>query len=392
MIVRRTEEVTFTAGFYADAAQTIPLVAADLNQPTYQIIDPEGTTVDDGSGVLDPGGNGATFTVAWTVPDDAMLEVRENNWRIEWVFVDVNGNSREFEQAFEVHERPEERDAVEKRHGYVIPAGRNLQLINRRAASVFSMEVEVFDMNANAAIQTVRQAGGNTPEEVIDGDTVVYKDSVLAADLPDDASLLVSWYIQETAASDETVETETAVSVSRRWLMLIHALDRVIDKIKFRATDSLHSTTMEKLAALQYGLSYVNRVYPASIQWTINDLAGDFAPFVVLAAAWWIWHAEAHGSGLLNFNFSGQTVALDFDDTAVYEASMSRVRAILQEDLPNAKKGYQRAANSVGAVAGRLTSWRGGFRRAVMPQVRVLNGNVGASHVLSVLNSWGLIA
>ena len=384
---QRGEEVTFTIGFFEDAAQAIPRDPLDADQPTYEIVDPDNTVID--SGIAVPNAAPGFYDIVYTIPDDAKLVPEDTDgWRIDAQFIDAGGFSRSYSEAFEVIEKEQEREAVEKRHGYIALFGKDVKLINIRRGKPNSITVDIrVPGQDNTVIETVRQAALLDPEEIIDGSTYAYKDTILAAALLKDTTYVVTWEIEETAASFPIQETELLHVLDSTWVPYLHALDIVMNKVRARATDLQSWTQFELFNALKEGLRIVNGWHPNQVEYSmLNFPHSQLGHFVVLAAQFWLLNSLYMAEGLLAFSFGGQTVTLDYDHTGWVEASSARAMEFINMNLSRDKMAVLRRATPTGVVAVRPSRY-GNFR-----DHRVFKlSSTSSSTVLDLLIGFGLI-
>lgn len=381
---RRSEDVTFRVGFFEDAAQTIPRNPLDANQPAYDIVDPDNNILASGVAAVDGGG---FYTVSYTIADDAPLGVLGNSWRIDYNFVDLGGNNHTYSQDFRVLEKQAERAAVEKRHGYIVLQGKNAVIQNRRLSQPNSISVEVA-IPGQDPIQTDRQVLALAPEELQDGEAYYYRDTIAAAGLPVDTTYTVIWEITETPVSLPVYETELLQVLSRTWVPYMHALDVVINHIRARATDLQKPTEYHKFNALKEGLKIVNGWHPNTVSYTMDSFPhSQLGHFIILAAQFWWLNSLYQAEGLLAFNFSGQTVSLDYDHTGWIEASIQRAMDFLNNNLSKQKKAVQRRAMPTGIVAVRPSRY-GNYRDHAIYKI---GSNNAPGNVLDILVRFGLI-
>lgn len=384
---RRGEDVTFRAGFFEDAAQTVPRPAIDVAQPTYEIVDPDNTVVASGSGVPDVDAGAGFFKVDWSVPVDAPLGPQGAEWRIDWFFVDAGGHSHAYDFSFEIREREQDIQIEEKRHGYISLAGMEAVLLNRRTRQPHSISLAVSRASDGKVVETVQQAIPAALVEIQDGDVWAYKDSVLGASLDKDTTYNVVWTVQETPTSFPNYEYETLHVLSQTWLPYMSAFDQMVNKVRARGIEIQKPTEYEKFNALSQGLKIVNGWHPNSVTWPMEQFPhSELGHFVLMAAQFWWLNSLFQAEGLLAFNFSGQTITLDYDHTGWIESSISRALDFLNTNLGPHKFAVVRRAMPVGVVAVRPARY-GNFRDHRIYKI----SSVGNSVVLDLLVGFGLI-
>ena len=351
----RGESVTFQVNFFEDDALTIPRVPLNNAQPTYDLLDPTGSEV--ASGVATPVvGQPGKYEVDWAIPDDAPLSRDESPWRIQLTLTDLNHNSFEELREFEVLPYQPTQN-LEKDKGYLVIEGKKGYIHNRRTRRPHSITVEVFNAISSVAIETESL----TPTEVVDGETYVYRDSIAAdaAGFVVNTNFIAIWEIQETVADIPRHETELIYIISKKVLIYMHHLNMMINKLCRDHTVEFDAwTPFEQYNALNYGLKIINSTHPNNVEYSVESVPSALGHYLIMAAAIWALQSAYMEQGMLHFNFSGQSVSLDFDHRDWIESSISRFQGVIDQGLSRDKLGYARRSSSRGSLGVRPRDWR----------------------------------
>lgn len=345
----RGDTAILEAGFFEDSAQEFPRPPADENQPTYEIVNPDGTVI--ASGTADPvAGNEGFYRVTWDVPATAVLSRDGKPWRVDYTFIDVGGGTVAYSQEFEVLPRETTRQQ-ESRHGYLTFVGHGTTFQNRRVRRPHEISINVSRSADGLQLVTARQVLGTGPEELVDGSVYVYQDQLDKNDVEADSTYSIIWTIKETATSLPDFETEILNVVSPAWVPYLHHFDMMMNKLKARATEVQSWTPHEKFNALMNGLRIVNAWHPNQVQYSMTTFPhGQLGHYVLMAAQFWALNSLHMLEGQLAFNFSGQSATLDYDHTGWVESAMSRALDYLNTNLTNSKMAILRRARPTGVV------------------------------------------
>lgn len=387
-IYTRGDDAVITVGFFEDADESIPRPPIDSDQPTYQITNPSGDVVASGSAVAveeTPG----RYRVVWSVPEDAELSRTSEKYECTLVFIDVSGNTSQYDVEFDVGPREMTRD-TEKDKGYVVFRGRGATFTNRRKREPFSIVVNVYaNGDPNREISTVRTLLELPLERLQDGDTFVYRDQIDKEALEANTTYVIMWEIQETETSIPVVETEMLQVLDMTWAPYIHAFDAMVNKVRARATAMQSWSLYEKVECLKQGFNMVNGWHPNNVTWTMTTFPHSvLGPYVLFGAQLWAMNMLYQAEGLTQFSFGGQSVTLDYDHTGWVDATYSRAMDYINSNLTRDKTGVMRRASTTAVVTGRpmTARWRD---RVIVPMAS--NQSANGATLLQMVSALGLL-
>jgi len=381
----RGETATFTIHFYADAAGTVPLVPLDVAlYPAYSIYDINNQVIQSGVGQpeITPGRYKTNFLVSKTVP----LSNDTARWRIEWTMVSVDDRQVDFVEEFDV--RDETITAAETREiSFVTLAGNTYRAVLRLpdVANEVFLDVYVADQFNTPIVSNASEGIGGILR-VADGDSIVYYFDILGSKLGGNCTFNLIWKIRNTPIEPFQFVYQVLSSVSPSVLGSITSLRHILDKLLKRRGIAQAYEDSHLLEYLQKGHQLVNSTYPTTY-YGFGGLPGVFDVFHILYSAWYGLQAQQILEVELGFNFSGQTVTLDYDHQGALADIGGRWTDFIEKNLGPAKMSVVRRTQASGAVGGR--SYRL-LEPTFTYRVASYRG-IGAGNLVGTLNHLGLL-
>ncbi len=407
----RGREHTFRMEFWENQEQQIPLVPLDAGRyPSYTIYDPSGLAVQTGVASID--GSAPHYKVLFTPGMDATLTNDDRRWRIDWFFVTDTDRPVQSSEIFDMRDVDVTESEIEEYKTLTLEGDtKRLRLaVDKRPVSI-RLQLE----NANDPTDTILPLpavfppSGPNPSltEVEEGDRYVYYYDVPPNNPPTFEGMVAGtngntyqaiWTVLETPTAEEQHEFQILEVPPRTSLQYFPGLRMVLDK--FRKNRQFVQAYQESdiFEYLKRGLQFVNSTNPVHLSWTMTSVPSLIQPYWLLAATVWGLNAQHLLETDLQFNFSGQTVTLDYDRTAGIDAGIQRALDLLGGGsangalgLPAAKMQLYRKSSSVGSYAGRSTR-RTGINNWVFPISRDVGGTgMDSNSYLSLLNQVGLL-
>lgn len=346
-VLTRGELTKFRASFFIDDAKTMPIIPIDpLLYPSYRIVDINGMTVQSGVGVQEAL-NGYWLT-EFQVAKDAPLAYNKQRWRIEWSIVSNDNRQIEFTEEFDV------RDVIvsantNREIKTIALAGKPHLVTTRMTVQPFRLSLDV--LQGNAQIITTK----NYPNDIqfrVDGDSYVFYYTIPAGILSCNTGYSLLWSVQECASSTVDFEFQNVWSVSPFSFQAMSSLRMLIDRFQKRLGRVQAYEDSDLFEYLMQGLSVINGWYPTTT-FISDQLPGPIHHFWILASAWYALNAQYLLETDMAFNFSGQTVTLDYDHTSALDTAMGRMMSHLNDHLTPAKMAVVRAGTPVGVFAGK---------------------------------------
>ena len=133
------------------------------------------------------------------------------------------------------------------------------------------------------------------------------------------------------------------------------------------------------------GLEIVNGWHPVT-SFQMTSLPNQLTPYWLMAGQLWGLNAQFLLETDLQFNFSGQTVTLDYDHTGNIDTAISRATDFIREGLGPAKTAIYRRQAGPGVVAGRPYRYAG-IHNFVFPISRM-----SSQDFLTMISRIGLLA
>ena len=380
---------SFRIGFFTDGSKSTPLIPKDpIQYPSYEILDPQGVTVQ--SGVLQADGGIGEFATTWTVPNDAQLSNPNSRYQFK-AFIITNTN----EQAEITHEFDVQDVAV------TATEDRSQAFITLKDIEFRSMIrcTERIDLD-NAGSLTLQVILGNTQNvngtlligpggvenkvtledgqiiEVPNGDSFVYyydiPEGVLSTP---NCQYIALWTIRQNVAASVETQFQLMRTVDGQILNMTVQLRQLIDKFQKQRGRVQAYEDSDLVEYLDRGLEIINVTYPITA-WDLSFVgASQFNSFILLGAAWYALNAQYLMEVDLGFAFSGQTVTLDYDHAPMLAEAINRFKDYLDNAVSPAKLSFIRATSSVGVFAGKPMGFRA-LHRFTFPLQSFQSGDI----------------
>jgi hypothetical protein len=299
-----------------------PLTPGDATStPKVEIFDPQGNVVS--TAVGSHIGNGC-YRWQWFVPTDAYINTEDEAWEVRWDFVSLGGNTKSHEQNFNVidsvESTPEERTQM-----LIGRPNRSERAMIRLEYDPVYLELDVVDRSDQVVVHVVGCSESADNLKPTDPDRQIGKmvrdgQYVFWYDLPpyDVGEYHLFWGIRQTEVSSMEYEHQTLRVPPFNFWRLADPLLTVIDKLKKKVGWVQHYSDSDLLEYIVRGLGTVNQVRP-NTDWRLQtipagmDLFGPVADAVLTAATIHALMSQNIMELELQFNFSGQTVTLDYN-------------------------------------------------------------------------------
>lgn len=376
---------TFTVSFYADAANTVPLVPLDIAlYPAYTVYDINNTSVQSGVGqqISTPG----TWQAKFQVPNDAPLSNDKNRWRIEWSMVTADTRQVSFVEEFDVNDT-------------VVTASENreqsyITLMNQDYRSILRLPVEPVDLgldvyrgaSTSSPIISNAMINGGGINVAVDGDSLIYYYDIPGSFMQPNQVFSMIWKLRYNVAEPYSFVFQSLTSVTPSVLQQVTAVRMLIDKFQKRLNTV---QAYEDSAIVEYlirGQELVNAVYPTTY-FGFGNMPQSFGVFVVLFSAWYGLQAQSLLETDLGFNYSGQTVTLDYDHQGPLADIAGRWQEFIAQTLPALKLATLRKNAPVGTVAGR--SYR--YSDTINFSFKIASISGSTNNIISQLTNLGLL-
>lgn len=362
MKIARGTSFAFEASFVdQDGEGLVPDDPAST--PEVQVKDPEGVVLKTGLGK--PVSH-TDYVFNWFCPKDAMLNVPEEKYSVEWFFNILGGNTRTDSSDFDVIDRVEP-TPEERKQTYISLPAKSERLFFRTEQDPFAsqgeLELEIYD-TSDVLIKSVTEASmdqsrlsPDDPNRVMgvmerDGEYVYYYDT----DALMEGEYNVFWGLRQTAVSNKEYEHQLLRVPHWNFWRMSKSLLMVIDKLQKRIGWVQSYSDADVLEYLLRGLGTVNAVKP-NTSWsfgtipTIAEASSGVADAVLLAATMHALTAQQILEIELSFDHSGQTVTLGYNHD--YGSVLSNINEMFNKFV-EAKERLYRVACGPGVVGVRV--------------------------------------
>lgn len=382
----RGDLATFQAGFFEDVNNTIPITPVDISQyPAFTIYDPDNNAIQSGVGqaVSTPG----FYKTSFQVPVDATLSFDNQRWRVEWVLVSDNNQQFNFTEEFDVEDTVI--TASETREQKFITLSRqDYRAQLRQTIEPAELELDVFlfgDPNNkiyNAALGT---GGGILTAK--DGDSIVFYTDIPAAVMADNCAFSLIWKVRDSVTEPFNFVYQSLSAITPRVLEDVTSVRMIIDKFQKRLGVYNAYEDSDIVEYLVRGHELVNQYYPTTY-YGFGNLPRVFTVFHILLSSWYALQAQGLNEVDVAFNFSGQTITLDYDHQGPLADIAGRWQDFIDKNITPAKMSVFRRSTPVGTVANRMMSFTDYYATFTF-KVASIRGTT--SNVISQLSTLGLL-
>lgn len=379
----RGNETVFSVAFFADSANTTPLVPLDsLLYPAYTIYDPENQQIQ--SGVGQATNTPGQYRTNFLVPVDAKLSNDQARWRIEWSLVDVNLRQVEFVEEFEV------RDVVitaseTREQKFISLAYKAYRCQLRLGVIPEEVNANVY-VGGNLSNLVTTASYPNSMSVAVDGDSQVFYFDIAPCVLQPGVTFTIIWEYRFKIFDPFSFVYQTLTAVTPQVLENITSLRMLIDKFQKRLGTAQAYEDSDLNEYLVQGQNLINAAFPTTY-FPYGFMPNVLGTHLILQSAWYGLNAQGLLSGDLGINFSGASATFDYDNSSVISETIGRWQDYLTTSLPAVKTALVRRGSSVGTVAGRGTRMG---QPAFTYKVASYNSNQ-MSGVVADLNRLGLI-
>lgn len=383
-IFYRNETSNFQVSFFADVANTIPLIPIDVGlYPAYTIYDLNNVAIQSGIGnaYVSPG----TYKVDFLVPADAPLSYDDKRWRIEWQIVTDSNRQVDFVEEFDVRDLAITA-SKHREQKYITLSGKDFRSILRLTKRPAEVNLDVFlSGSENKIVNNVSVTGGQIIE-VVEGDSYIYYYDIPGSVLQGNTGYSMIWNIRETATDITQFIYQNLSTVTPNVLEQITSVRMLIDKFQKRLGSYQSYEDSDINEYLKRGSELVNSSYPTTY-YQFGYLPTTLNTFIIMMASWYGLQAQGLLEVDLGFSFSGQTVTLDYDHSGAIADIAGRWSEYVEKNLAPAKMSLVRRSSPVGTVAGR------GYRYSDMYNLtyKVASWKGGPGNIMSQMNHLGLL-
>lgn len=386
-ILTRGTTQKFCVGMFTDGSKATPLIPKDpLRYPSYEIVDPNGVTVQ--NGLLQQEGGPGNWCVAWTVPNDAALSNANSRYEFKASILTNTNAQAEVSHQFDVIDTKitatEDRSQV-----FLVLAGCEFRAMIRRTQRIdldnfgsLSLKVVVGNTAQNKLLpiapqgtDTVVTLENGQIQEVANGDSFIYYYDIPKDLLESNCEYVALWEIRQDSTSSKETQFQLIRSVTGQILNMSVQLRQLIDKFQKQRGRVQAYEDSDLVEYLDRGTEIINTIHPLT-SFTLEGLINSpFKAFVLIAAGWYGLNAQYLMEVDLGFAFSGQTVTLDYDHAPMLAEAINRFKDYLDSNVTPAKVAFIRATSSVGVFAGKPMGFRA-LHRFTFPLQSFQSGDI----------------
>lgn len=371
-VVRGTPTV-FEQLFVDDSGSAI-LPLDPSAYPSVSIVSPSEEVIQ--SGVAISLGDGR-WRFTWFVPADAEILGPDSPWRIDWLVVTSSGRQVERQTNFMVIDNIEATPDERAYTNLTYKGNSERALIKFKNAqemvNITIIDPSKTETNLSSTIQTIQSDG-------------FYNYFVDTPPLEAAGCYLVVWNTRQTSVSPVTTMVQQIRVPEMNFWFIQPSLRMLMDKIQKKSGHVQSYSDSDLYEYILRGTEYINAVNPIT-GWTFVNWPSSYGMgnFLLMASAWWGLNAQYLSEAEASFNFSGQTVTLQVDRTAAYEAAMTRLQTYLDKELQHTKRNMLRRV-SVGAISTRPYDFG---LQSLVTKIQSVNG--GQNQVLPMFSRLGLV-
>ncbi len=385
LIFHRNALSIFHAGFFSDAARTIPVSPINADYPKYSIYDTAGVEILNGVGSV---GIGAGYWQVQLVIDEQYhLTKPDERYKIIWTMVNANNQQFNFEQEFELFE-PALSEPEDREQKYISMAGTDVRLRISLQAIPDSISVAVFqNMDQQSPIFVANSS------QLMRASTANSNEHVFYIDLPGGLTNInykysIVWKVRRTPTDTESFTYQVLTTVGAYTLNLITSVRMLIDKFQKRLGTVQAYEDSDIVEYLERGMELLNSSFPLT-NFQIGATPGALNVFHIMLSSWYALNAQQLLETDLGFSFSGQAITLDYDHASQLSDVMGRWKDYIDANLTQAKTQILNQQGSVGTSAGR------GMRYTQTMTWKVASygttGQMSPNSLMGQMNTLGLL-
>jgi hypothetical protein len=383
LIFYRNALSTFRVGFYSDVAQSVPIIPINSDYPKYSIYDPSGVEILAGTGSAGVGAG--VWQAQLMLDENLVLTTPEERYKIVWIM--VNANNQQFEKSVEfelfdqVVSEPESREQK-----YITLSGQAVRLKITLDSEPDDLGVAVYQGNDENSV--LFSAPKTSLTKVRNGNEYTF-----FVDMPAGVTLInqkysIIWKLRRTVTDTEQFTFQSMSAIGPATMNLITSVRMLIDKFQKRIGTVQAYEDSDIVEYLERGAELVNAQYPITY-FSFGTMPSALNVYHIMLSSWYALNAQQLLEVDLGFDFSGQSVTLNYDHASQLSDVLSRWQEFIQQNLTAAKTSILNATGGVGTSAGR------GYRLTQNMTYRVASlgtsGNVTANSVLGQMNTLGLL-
>lgn len=351
-IFLRGETAKFIVHFYEDAGHSIPVIPIDsAKYPNYSIYDCNNELVQTGVGIAEitPGRYRAELILAF----DAPLSNDKTRWSIEWSIISTDNRQIDFIEEFDVKDTVITASETREQK-FITLIGNPYRTLLRLPEQPYEVALDVFKVGnfSVKVIDNMTTAMVNGIQLSPNGDSMVYYYDIAAALINQCTNFDIIWKTRNSVAEPQEFIYQNLTVITPKILMLITCLRMLIDKLQKRMGIVQAYEDSDIVEYLARGAELVNAHYPTTY-FGFQTIPGALTVHHLLYSGWYALQAQGLLSTELAFNFSGQTVTLDYDQSGGLADIAGRWQEFLNTTLSPAKMSLVRRNSPVGTVAGR---------------------------------------
>lgn len=338
---------TFIIGFFSDAMKSIPVVPYNSDYPKYSIYNQLGVEIL--SGVGTPSTGAGYWQAQLVIDEQNALTTPEDRYKIQWTMVNENNQQFSSEQTFELHESviTESEDREQK---YVVMAGSDARLKITLDVVPDELSLRVFEnMNQQTPIFSAEKT---ELKRVKNGNQYTFYIDMSGSSTQINYKYNIIWKVRRTPTDTEQFTFQIMTAVGSYTLNLITSVRMLIDKFQKRLGTVQAYEDSDIVEYLERGMELINSHYPLT-NFQIGYSPSALNVFHVMLSSWWALNSQQLLETDLGFNFSSQSVTLDYDHASQLSDVMSKWKEYIDQQLTQAKYQILNQSGSVGTSAGR---------------------------------------
>lgn len=371
-----------------------PLEPLDaLKYPAYVLVAPSGLQMV--SGVAQAFGNPGSYRVLWVVPQDAELSSDVASWQLQITF--VTSRRSQIQQALDFNVVDKQFTNTGRRDVVTTALeGSPFRAFWRGDWEPYELSLQGYYTKYPDQADVAPIQGSLTKADmtrVDDGDSVVY-----FVDVPPtafqlqtalDNSFTFLWSVRQELTSELDVEYQQVRVIKKSMFENLQSLRFMVDRFQHRVGTAQHMSDGDLCEALTQGLSVFNGWNPVtSPAYTTENFPEVMTSWWIMCSMWWMLQSQKLLLNSMSFNYSGQSVSLDFDQSAGIDAALSGLTAWMDAHMTPAKTTLQRRAYGVGSLG--VRPYRNGGYNNRVQRIETAKGGTLNPGLLGVANMLGL--
>lgn len=357
--------------------------------PAFAIYSPSGVMVQ--QGVMQQFNEPGLYRTLWTIPTNAELSSDRGSWSFEVTAIRTK-DQKQIQSTTDFNVVDKRASSSDNRNVVQVAIlGTPYRALWRGDFEPEEISLQMFyssnpeDLGVAPVPIPITKSGLT---QVVDGDSIAYYVDVPASSITLSGDYTILWSVRETQTSPLENEFEQVRVIKKSFIKNIPSLRFACERLPLDPNAPQKISDADLVEALTQGAAQLNMYHPIST-YTAESIPGPLSFHWLLLSMRWMLTSQHLVLGAQAFNFSGQSVSLDYDQTGPVESAIGRIDGYIDNSIQAAKLAVNRQLTSNMALGIRSPRPIGWNQRVIRYEKADGSGNYGM--ILAQLTTLGLV-